>query len=110
MSEVILVISNFPDYASAEAAAFKLIANGVAACVNVLPECVSIYRWEGRVERVTEIPLMIKTTRSTYDSLQTSLRDIHPYDLPEIIALPIIAGLPEYLNWIVQETKPRNET
>lgn len=107
MSEVLLVISNFPDRASAELAAGVLVADASAACVNVLAECTSIYRWEGKVEHAREVPLLIKTTREAYPQLERDLRDLHPYELPEIIALPVSAGLPEYLNWVTQETTPQ---
>jgi len=105
MNDTILVISNFPDRASAELAANALVADRLAACVNVLAECVSIYRWKGIVEHTSEVPLLIKTTRSAYAQLETILRDKHPYELPEIIALTIDGGLPEYLNWITQEVR-----
>ncbi|TAJ78766.1 MAG: divalent-cation tolerance protein CutA [Gallionellaceae bacterium] len=108
MSEILLVISNFPDRASAELAAGVLIADGDAACVNVLAECASVYRWEGKVEHASEVPLHIKTTRAAYPRLESALRELHPYELPEIIAVPVTAGLPAYLDWVVQETQPRN--
>ncbi len=64
-----------------------------------------MYRWQGKIERAAEIPLLIKTTREAYQRLESILRKLHPYDLPEIIALPVSTGLPEYLNWVAQETK-----
>jgi periplasmic divalent cation tolerance protein len=73
----------------------------------VLPACTSFYRWQGKLERADEIPLLIKTTRAAYPRLENSLRKLHPYELPEIIALPVSAGLPEYLNWVAQETQAR---
>lgn len=109
MSEVLLVFTNLPDRATAERVAETLITEGVAACVNVLAECVSIYRWKGSSERASEVPLLIKTTRAAYPQLESSLRKLHPYELPEIIAMPVTAGLPEYLNWVTQETKQRNQ-
>ncbi|OIR11927.1 divalent-cation tolerance protein CutA [mine drainage metagenome] len=109
MSEVLLVVTNLPDRASAERVAEALVIQRVAACVNVLAECVSIYRWEGKLEHANEVPLLIKTTRAAYPKLEEALRELHPYELPEIIALPVDAGLPEYLNWVVQETQTRNQ-
>ena len=109
MSDVLLVITNLPDRASAERVAEALVIQRVAACVNVLAECVSIYRWEGNLEHANEVPLLIKTTRAAYPELEDALRKLHPYELPEIIALPVGAGLPEYLNWVVQETQTRNQ-
>jgi periplasmic divalent cation tolerance protein len=109
MSEVLLVVTNLPDRASAERVAEALVIQRVAACVNVLAECVSIYRWEGKLEHANEVPLLIKTTRAAYPKLEEALRELHPYELPEIFALPVDAGLPEYLNWVVQETQTRNQ-
>lgn len=104
MSDVLLVITTLPDRASAERIAEVLVTARVAACVTVLAEATSVYRWQGKLEQGSEIPLLIKTTRSAYPELETRLRALHPYELPEIIALPINAGLPEYLNWVVLET------
>ena len=109
MNEVLLVLTNLPDRAAAERIADSLVTQEVAACVNVLAECASVYRWQGKVERASEVPLLIKTTRAAYPRLESALRKLHPYELPEIIALPVSGGLPEYLNWITQETKPRNQ-
>jgi periplasmic divalent cation tolerance protein len=109
MSGVLLVITNLPDRVTAERIAEALVTKGVAACVNVLTECRSIYRWEGRIEHASEVPLFIKTTNAAYPQLESTLRKLHPYKTPEIIALPVSAGLPEYLNWVLQETSPRKE-
>jgi periplasmic divalent cation tolerance protein len=105
--EVLMVITNLPDRAVAERIAEALVTEGVAACVNVLAACTSIYRWQGTIEHSNEIPLLIKTTRAAYPALESLLRELHPYELPEIIALPVSTGLPEYLNWVVQETQAR---
>lgn len=109
MSEVLLVITNLPDRASAERVAEALVIQRVAACVNVLAECASIYRWEGKLEHASEVPLLIKTTRAAYPKLEDALRKLHPYELPEIIAFTVDTGLPEYLNWVVQETQTGNQ-
>ncbi len=108
-NEVLLVITNLPDRAAAERIAETLVIQRVAACVNVLPECRSVYRWEGKLEHATEVPLLIKTTRGAYPELEQALRKSHPYELPEIVAVPVAAGLPDYLNWVAQETQPRNQ-
>jgi len=105
MDEIILVLTNFPDRASAEQAAQALIENHAAACINILAECSSVYRWQGKVETATEVPLLIKTTRAAYTHLETTLRAHHPYELPEIIAVPVITGFPGYLQWVAQETQ-----
>ena len=105
--EVLLVITNLPDRASAERIAEALVSHGEAACVNVLAECKSVYRWQGKIEHASEVPLLIKTTREAYPQLESTLRNMHNYELPEIIALPINTGLPEYLKWVIQETQTR---
>ena len=105
MSEVLLVVTTLPDRATAERIAEALVTARVAACVNVLAECTSVYRWQGKVERAGEVPMLIKTTREAYARLEETLRTLHPYDVPEIVALPVTAGLPAYLDWVTQETK-----
>lgn len=104
MNQTLLVITNTPDRATAERIANTLVTEGVAACVNVLGECASVYRWQGKVERASEVPLLIKTTRAAYPRLESALHKLHPYELPEIIALPVSAGLPEYLKWVAEQT------
>jgi periplasmic divalent cation tolerance protein len=101
-----LVISNLPDRASAEKLAHALIEQRLAACINILSPCRSVYRWEGKVEDAEEFPMLIKTTRERYPALERAIRAGHPYELPEIIALPLAGGLPEYLDWVDTETRP----
>ena len=103
-TEVLAVITNVPDRATAERIAEELVTVGVAACVNILAECASVYRWQGKLEHASEVPLLIKTTRAAYPRLEEELRKLHPYELPEIIALPVTAGLPGYLSWVVSES------
>ncbi len=103
MSEVLLVLTNAPDRATAERLAEALVTDRVAACVNILPGCTSVYRWQGKLERAEEVPLLIKTTRDAYARLEAELRKLHPYEVPEIVALPVTAGLPAYLVWVQQE-------
>lgn len=102
--EPLLVLTNLPDVASAEKLAHALIESRAAACVNVLAACRSIYRWEGAVETAAEIPLLIKTTRAAYPQVEEIVRVQHPYDVPELIAIPITHGLPAYLDWLSKET------
>jgi len=104
MDEVLLVITNLPDVATAEKLARQLIEARAAACVNQLAPCISTYRWKGDIETATEVPLLIKTTKANYPRLEKLILEAHPYELPEIIAVPVNAGLPAYLNWINQET------
>lgn len=106
VNEILLVITNLPDALAAEKLARQLVEARVAACVNQLAPCTSTYRWQGQVETATEVPLLIKTTRDAYPRLEQMLRAAHPYQLPEIIATPVTAGLPAYLDWVSQETEP----
>ncbi len=102
--ETLLSLTKCPDEESANAIALALVESKLAACVNILPRVQSIYRWQGVVESATEIPLFIKSTVTNYPALEAAIRERHPYDVPEIIALPIQAGLPAYLNWVAAET------
>ena len=106
MAETLLVISNLPDRASAETLAKALVERRAAACVNVMSPCTSVYRWKGAVETAEEHPLFAKTTRDRYELLERVIRELHPYELPEIIAVPLVAGLPAYLQWVETETRP----
>lgn len=105
MRGVLLVFTTLPDAESADRVARQLVEKRVAACVNRLPPCVSTYRWRGEVETASEVPLLIKTSRETYPLLERALRTIHPYEVPEIVAVPVQAGLPAYLEWVAQETE-----
>jgi periplasmic divalent cation tolerance protein len=102
---VIAVLTNLPDSESAFNLARELIRLRLAACVNVLPPATSFYRWEGKEEQASEIPLLIKSTREHYVELEAAIRKMHPYSLPEIIAWPIEQGLAEYLRWVELETQ-----
>jgi len=102
----LLVITNLPDRAVAERLADALIAKHLAACVNLLAPCRSVYRWKGEVQHDEEHPMLIKTTYERYPELEAEIRALHPYELPEIIAVPIERGLPGYLVWVAEETSP----
>ncbi len=104
--QVLLVMSNLPDRASARSLARALVDARLAACVNVLPGVESVYRWQGAVEQAEEVTLLVKTTRRQYAQLQQAIIAAHPYDLPEVIALPIADGHPAYLHWVAAETSP----
>jgi len=101
----LLVLTNLPDRAAAERLAALLIEQRLAACVNILAPCRSVYRWKGAVQRDEEHPMLIKTTAERYPALEKALREGHPYELPEIIAVPIERGLPAYLDWVAAETR-----
>jgi len=100
----LLVLTNLPDRAAAERLADVLVEKRLAACVNILAPCLSVYRWKDAVQHDEEHPLLIKTTAGRYAELEAAIRAGHPYDLPEIIAVPLERGLPEYLAWVATET------
>ena len=104
-TQALLVIANCPDEACANRIALAVVEAGLAACVNLLPRVQSVYRWQGNIESASELPLLIKTTAGRYTELETAIRELHPYDVPEIIALPIAQGLPAYLDWLAAETR-----
>lgn len=102
----LLVITNLPDRASAQKLAEALIGQRLAACVNILSPCASVYRWKGVVQHDEEHPMLIKTRAERYLELEAAIRAAHPYELPEIIAVPIERGLAAYLAWVDSETSP----
>ncbi|MGH8666478.1 MAG: divalent-cation tolerance protein CutA [Burkholderiales bacterium] len=103
--DTLIVLSNLPDRNAALELAEKLVERRFAACVNVLAECTSVYRWQGKIETAAEVPVMIKTTAARYPALEQAIRELHPYELPEIVAVPIREGLPGYLQWVAAETR-----
>ena len=100
----LIVITNAPDRDVALKIAHALIERKLAACVNILAECTSVYRWQGKLETATEVPLLIKTRAAIYDDVEAAIKSLHPYELPEIVAVPIERGLPDYLEWVNAET------
>jgi len=105
-SDLILVLVTAPDQDSAELLAKTLVEKKLAACVNLYPGLKSIYRWDGDVHEDKEMLLMIKTQATLFeDQLIPLVQELHPYDTPEIIALPIVAGEKNYLDWIQSETE-----
>ncbi len=105
-AQTLLILTNLPDEASARTLASRLVEARLAACVNILAPCRSVYRWQGGLEDAQEVPLLIKTTAARYPALEEAIRADHPYELPEIIAVPIVRGLPDYLDWVAAETLP----
>ena len=101
-SEYCLVLSTFPEGEGAAAAARELVERGLAACGNILPGLRSIYIWQGRQEESTEQLLILKTRCDIYPAVEEALRALHPYELPEIRAVPVQAGLATYLAWVDQ--------
>jgi periplasmic divalent cation tolerance protein len=108
MEQILIVMTNLPNAQAAEAIASILVKSRLAACVNLLPAVQSVYRWQGKVERATEVTLLIKTTQRHYAALEAAIRAAHPYELPEVIALPVTTGLPSYLQWVITETTPEH--
>nr|WP_199068417.1 divalent-cation tolerance protein CutA [Chromobacterium sp. ASV5] len=103
----LLVVCNAPEPELAERIANVLVAEQLAACVNILAPCRSVYRWQGEVETAVEIPLLIKTRADVYPQLQRRLLELHPYEVPEIIAFDLQQGLPSYLTWVSQSVLSR---
>jgi len=95
-----LVITTCPNMESAESLAAMLVEERLAACVNILPAGRSVYEWQGKVEREAEHVLLIKSRRDRLPALEARLQEHHPYELPELIAVPIVEGLSSYLSWI----------
>jgi len=103
-TDALLVLCTCPDGDAGRAIATALVEGRVAACVNVTTPLTSVYRWQGRVETTGEVLLLIKTWRDRYAALEQALRGLHPYEVPEIIALPVQQGLDDYLEWVRQCT------
>jgi periplasmic divalent cation tolerance protein len=104
MSQVLVVLTTLPGYEAALSLAGDLVREKLAACVNILPPMTSVYAWRGELETGQEHPLLIKTTRDRYTALEERIRSTHPYELPEIIALPVETGLGDYLAWVAAQT------
>lgn len=103
-TDTLLIISTCPDRETAERIANGLVEQGLAACVNISSPVTSVYRWEGKIESDEELLLTIKTSRQRYPELEQAISTLHPYELPEIIAVPVEQGLPGYLDWVAQCT------
>ena len=104
-AKVYLTYCSCPDASIAEEIARTLVNEGLAACVHCLPSGLSIYRWQGQIEQTRECTLLIKAPAVNYPALEARIRALHPYELPEVIAVPLSAGLPEYLDWIRESAK-----
>ena len=103
-SSPLLILCTCPDLATAECIAETLVSERLAACANLAPGLTSIYRWQGQIQRDSEVLLLLKTRQAIYPLLEARIRELHPYQNPEIIALPIQAGSAAYLDWIVDST------
>jgi len=97
----LLVFSTFPDAETARRVARACVEERLAACGNLVPGLESIYRWKGRIETATEVLVLFKTTDEAYPRLEARLKEMHPYEVPEIVAVTPSGGLPCYLEWVV---------
>ena len=103
MTDKVIVLSTCGNVTEAEKLARHLIDHRLAACVNVVPGLLSYYRWQGQVENDAELLLLIKTARGLVGEVQSVLRELHSYELPEMVVVPIVDGSPDYLDWLEGE-------
>ena len=104
--EAIVVLMTAANGEEAARLADLLIGAHLAACVQIFPEMESVYRWQGKIERQSEILLLAKTARSKFEDLESEVRALHSYETPEIVAVPIVAGSTPYLDWLNASLKP----
>ncbi|GJL71757.1 MAG: divalent-cation tolerance protein CutA [Nitrosomonas sp.] len=107
--EPILIVTNFPEKKLALRVAKRIVDDRLAACVNILNTCTSVYSWQGKTESAEEIPVLIKTQKQHYNQVEKVITAMHPYELPEIIAVSLDGGLPAYLRWIAHTTLPSDD-
>ena len=105
VSDAIIVFMTASNGEEAARLADMLVGAHLAACVQILPEMESVYRWQGKIERAPEILLLAKTIKSKFEELEREVRALHSYDTPEIIAVPVVAGSASYVDWLVKSTK-----
>lgn len=103
MTDIVIVLSTFPSQEDALRVASALVEARVAACVNVLPGIRSVFRWKGQVEFADEVLLLVKTTQPGFPALCDRIKELHTYDTPEIVAVPLVDALADYLSWIRSE-------
>jgi periplasmic divalent cation tolerance protein len=103
----VLVLTTLPDRGAADALGRSLVETRLAACVSVGAPVQSIYHWRGSIETSSEVPLTIKTDADLFDAVAAAIRGAHPYELPEILVVPVCNGTADYLAWIDAETRPR---
>lgn len=106
-TDAIVVFMTAANGEEATRLAEMLVGAHLAACVQILPELESVYRWQGKIERASEILLLAKTTKAKFPELEREVRALHSYDTPEIIAVPVIIGSRPYLEWLNEATDPR---
>ena len=103
--EVVVVFSTFPDVETARRIARELIDDKFAACANVIPKIESIYRWQGKLEQGEETLVFFKTSAARYPAFEEKLKSLHPYEVPEIVSMPVSAGWPQYLGWVAESSR-----
>lgn len=99
-----MVLTNLPDRPAALKLADALVQRRLAACVNIIDGCTSVYLWQGKIESQRELPLLIKTRSALFPEVERLIRELHPYELPEIVAVPVQAGSAAYLSWLADAT------
>ncbi|HEU0174198.1 MAG TPA: divalent-cation tolerance protein CutA [Blastocatellia bacterium] len=104
-ADALVVLTTLEKQEDGERLARLLIESELAACIQILPQMISIYRWQGTIEHASEVLLLIKTTRAAYQRVETTIKENHPYKTPEIIALSIEAGSNDYLSWLAASVK-----
>jgi periplasmic divalent cation tolerance protein len=100
--QVLLAVSTFPNVEIADRIAHTLIEEKFAACANIIPAVHSIYRWKDKIETAGEVIVFFKTTPDRQAAFQEKLRSLHPYEVPEMVFVPVVTGLPTYLRWVVE--------
>ena len=108
-AESLVVLCTCPDEGTGQRVARSLVEEGLAACVNAIPNVASTYRWEDRVHEDREVLLLIKSSSSVYGRLEARIRELHPYELPEVVAVPIVRGSAAYLDWLQAALHRTNE-
>jgi periplasmic divalent cation tolerance protein len=101
-AEILLALSTFPDADTARRISNQLVTENFAACANILPAVESVYRWKKKIESAGEVIVFFKTTSDRQTAFQEKLRSLHPYDVPEIIFIPVAGGFREYLHWVAE--------
>jgi periplasmic divalent cation tolerance protein len=100
--KILLALSTFPDAEIARRISNQLVSEHFAACANIFPSIESIYRWKSQIESANETLVLFKLSENRQSAFQDKLRSLHPYDVPEIIFVPVASGLPEYLRWVAE--------
>ncbi len=106
MSDAIVVLCTCPDNTCARTLAQTLLSEKLAACVNLIPQVTSLYCWQGKMEESQEVQLIIKSRRTLFGVLQQRIQTLHPYEVPEILAMPVLSGNAAYLQWLQEQTTP----